>query len=91
MNKTEFVAIVADKVYITKKQAEDVINAAFETIGEALLSGEKVVFSGFGTFEVAERAERVGRNPQTGEEILIPGSKTISFKVGKGLKDELNK
>lgn len=90
MNKTEFAAIVADKVDLTKRDAEKVINAVFETITEALLDGEKIVFSGFGSFELHEKPERIGRNPQTGEEITIPASTSVSFKVGKILKDTLN-
>ena len=91
MNKTDFINIVADKANITKRQSEDIINVVFDTLAEALVDGEKIVFSGFGTFEVRERAERVGRNPQTGEEIKIAGSKTAVFKPGKTLKDDINK
>jgi len=90
MNKTDFINIVADKANITKRQSEDVINIVFETLTEALVDGEKLVFSGFGTFEVVDRAERVGRNPQTGEEIKIPASRNATFKPGKQLKDLLN-
>lgn len=90
MNKTDFINIVADKANITKRQSEDIINVVFDTLAEALVDGEKIVFSGFGTFEVHERAERVGRNPQTGEEIKIAGSNTVVFKAGKQLKESLN-
>ena len=87
MNKTELVAIVADKVNLTKKVTEDTIDALVDTICEALSAGDKVVISGLGTFEVRERIERSGRNPRTGEEIVIPGQKSPAFKAGKVLKD----
>ena len=87
MNKTELVAIVADKVNLTKKVTEDTIDALVEAICEALSVGDKVVISGLGTFEVRERIERTGRNPRTGEEIVIPGQKSPAFKAGKVLKD----
>ena len=87
MNKTELVAIVADKVNLTKKVTEDTIDALVEAICEALSEGDKVVISGLGTFEVRERVERTGRNPRTGEEIVIPGQKSAAFKAGKLLKD----
>ncbi|MBP2650769.1 MAG: histone family protein DNA-binding protein [Firmicutes bacterium] len=91
MNKTELVASVADKAGITKKDAEKAINALFTTVEEALAQNDKVQIIGFGTFEVKERQERKGRNPQTGEEITIEASKTPVFKAGKGLKDSVNK
>lgn len=91
MNKTELVASVAEKAGITKKDAEKVINAVFSSIEEALANEDKVQIIGFGTFEVKTREERKGRNPQTGDEITIPASKSPVFKAGKGLKDVVNK
>ncbi|MBP2644595.1 MAG: histone family protein DNA-binding protein [Firmicutes bacterium] len=91
MNKTELVASVADKAGLTKKDAEKAINALFTSVEEALAQNDKVQIIGFGTFEVKERQERKGRNPQTGEEITIEASKTPVFKAGKGLKDSVNK
>ncbi|HHY36931.1 MAG TPA: HU family DNA-binding protein [Firmicutes bacterium] len=87
MNKGELVARVADKADLTKKDAEKAINAVFETIQEALAAGEKVQLIGFGTFEVRERKARMGRNPQTGEEIEIAAARVPAFKAGKALKD----
>ncbi|MFP9216771.1 HU-related DNA-binding protein HupN, partial [Enterococcus faecalis] len=63
------------------------VEKVFDTISEALKSGEKVSIPGFGTFEVRERAARKGRNPQTGEEIDIPATKAPAFKPAKALKD----
>ena len=90
MNKTELVAAIAEQAEISKKDAEKAINAFIENIEGALKKGDKVQLVGFGTFEVRERAERKGRNPQTNQEITIPASKVPAFKVGKALKDAIN-
>ncbi|MBE6137565.1 MAG: HU family DNA-binding protein [Erysipelotrichaceae bacterium] len=87
MNKSEIVAIVADQVNLTRKDAELAIDSFLEAICDGLSKGDKVVVSGFGTFEVRTRIARSGRNPRTGEEIVIPGQKTPCFKAGKLLKD----
>ena len=91
MNKTELVAVVAEKSGITKKDAERVVSATFETITAQLMKGEKVQISGFGVFEVKEREARVGRNPRTKEAIEIPASKAPAFKASKALKDTISK
>jgi DNA-binding protein HU-beta len=90
VNKTELVASVAEKAGMTKKDAEKAINAFFESVETALASDDKVQIIGFGTLEAKARAERKGRNPQTGAEITIPASKSPVFKAGKGLKDAIN-
>lgn len=87
MNKAELISAVAERSEITKKEAEKVINAMVSVITDTLVKNEKVQLVGFGTFEVRERAERKGRNPQTKEEIIIPASKAPVFKAGKALKD----
>ena len=87
MNKAELIAVVAEKSELTKKDAEKAVNSIISVITEALSKGEKVQLVGFGTFEVRDRAERKGRNPQTKEEIIIPASKAPVFKAGKALKD----
>ena len=91
MNKTELVAAVAEKSGLTKKDAERVVNAAFETITAELAKGEKIQLSGFGIFEVKAREARVGRNPRTKEAIEIPASKAPVFKPSKALKDIISK
>ena len=91
MNKTELVAAVAEKIGLTKKDAERVINATVETITEALVKGEKVQISGFGNFEVKAREARVGRNPRTKETIEIPATRLPAFKAAKALKDAVAK
>lgn len=88
MNKATLIAKIAEKSELNKKQAEAALNAFTDTIVEALKAGEKVQLMGFGTFEVKERAARVGRKPGTDETIEIPAKKIPSFKAGKGLKDQ---
>ena len=91
MNKTELVAIMAEKADLSKKDAEKALNAFVEAVEAALEKGDKIQLVGFGTFEVRERAARVCRNPQTKEEIEVPASKVPAFKAGKGLKDKVAK
>lgn len=90
MNKTELIAAVADEAGLSKKDAEKALKAFTDVIGSELKKGEKVQLVGFGTFEVSERAEREGRNPQTGEVMKIAASKAPKFKAGKALKDLIN-
>ena len=87
MNKTELVAIIADKAGIAKKDAEKALAAFVDTVAVELKKGEKIQLVGFGTFEVRERAARQGINPQTGKAIEIAASKNPVFKAGKALKD----
>ena len=91
MNKTELIAAVAEKAGLTKKDAERVLNASFDTIAAELAKGDRVQISGFGIFEVKAREARVGRNPRTKETIQIPATKTPVFKASKALKDTVAK
>ena len=88
MNKSTLIAKIAEKSELNKKQAEAALNAFTESVTEALKAGEKVQLMGFGTFEIKERAARVGRNPATGEPTNIEAKKVPTFKAGKGFKDE---
>ncbi|MEY8338626.1 HU family DNA-binding protein [Lachnospiraceae bacterium 62-35] len=90
MNKTELIAAVAEKAELPKKDAEKAVKAFTDVISEELVKGEKIQIVGFGTFEVAAREEREGRNPKTGEPMKISASKTPKFKAGKALKDMVN-
>jgi DNA-binding protein HU-beta len=90
MNKTEFVAAVADKAGLSKKDTEKALKAFTDVIAAALKKGDKVQLVGFGTFEVTKRAAREGRNPQTGETMKIKACKAPKFKAGKALKDMVN-
>ena len=87
MNKLDFVRRLAQKEEIIQKDAAQHVDAFLNTITEVLAEGDKVSFVGFGTFEVAERAAREGRNPQTGESMMIGAMKAPRFKAGKLLKD----
>ncbi|AQX54162.1 HU family DNA-binding protein [Priestia flexa] len=87
MNKTELVDAVATKSELTKQDSKKAVDALFETISNTLAKEEKIQLVGFGTFEIRKRAERTGRNPQTGEEMTIPASKVPAFKPGKELKE----
>lgn len=86
MTKKQLVDRVAKKVGLTKKSAESAVNAVFGNIKEAMVKGDKVVVTGFGTFMVRKRATRTGRNPQTGNAIKIMGHKLPGFTAGKTLK-----
>ena len=91
MNKKEFVALFAEKAnFESKAEAERKLDAMLETIEETLVKGEDVAFVGWGTFSVAERAAKKGRNPKTGEEIQIEAKKAVKFKPGKKLSDMVN-
>lgn len=87
MNKGELITSIAEKTELSKKNVELCLNAFMESVVEALKRGDKAQLIGFGTFEVRDRAERKGRNPQTNEELVIPATKAAVFKVGKLLKD----
>ena len=90
MNKTEFIAAVAEKAEISKKDSEKALKAFVDVVAEQLKAGDKVQLVRFGTFEVSERAAREGRNPQTGETMTIAACKAPKFKAGKALKDAIN-
>ena len=90
MNKTELVAAIAEKTELSKKDAEKALKAFTDVVAEELKKGEKIQLVGFGTFEVAERPAREGRNPSTGKAMKIPASKSPKFKAGKTLKDTVN-
>ncbi|NLY52689.1 MAG: HU family DNA-binding protein [Firmicutes bacterium] len=90
MTKVELVSQVAERTGMTKKDAGACVDAVLSVIEEALRAGEKVQLTGFGTFEVRERAARKGRNPQTGAEIEIAARRMPVFRAGKLLKDSVN-
>ncbi len=91
MKKEELVTFVAEKADITKKAANDAVNAVFEGITSSLEKGDAISITGFGSFKVVERAAREGRNPSTGEKIQIKASKGVKFSVGAGLKKSVAK
>ena len=85
MNKTELIAAIAEQAELSKKDTEKALKALVDIVGEELKKGEKVQMVGFGTFEVSERPERMGRNPQTGDVMIIAASKTPKFKAGNSV------
>ena len=87
MNKTELIAIIAEKAEISKKDADKALAAFIDTVADSLKKGDKIQLVGFGTFETRARAARTGINPQTGKKIEIAASKNPVFKAGKALKD----
>ena len=89
MNKTELIAVAAENAGMTKKDTERILNAAIDAITAALVRGEKVQLSGFGTFETKDREARIGRNPHTREAIDIAATRVPSFKASKALKDTI--
>ncbi|MGB1092118.1 MAG: HU family DNA-binding protein [Oceanobacter sp.] len=87
MRKPELATAIAVEADLSKEKAAEVVNVIIDRITQALSEGESVSLIGFGTFEVRNRAERQGKNPQTGEPLTIPAAKVPAFKPGKGLKD----
>ena len=90
MNKSELIDAIADKSELTKADAGRALDGFLGAVTDALSNGDSVALVGFGTFSVKERAERKGRNPQTGAEITIKAANIPSFKAGKSLKDAVN-
>jgi DNA-binding protein HU-beta len=90
MNKSQLAEAAAERAGISKGDAGKALDAVLDTIQSALQSGEKVSLTGFGTFEVRDRAARTARNPQTGAEMQVAASRAPAFKAGKGFKDAVN-
>jgi len=89
MSKAELVEKIAEQAKLTKVDAERAVNAFINVITASLKAGDDVTLVGFGTFTTGDRAERQGRNPQTGEAITISAKKVVQFKPGKALKEEV--
>ncbi|MCF8383314.1 MAG: HU family DNA-binding protein [Chlorobium sp.] len=89
MSKAELVEKIASQAGLTKADAERAVNAFINVVTSSLKEGDDVTLVGFGTFTTGDRAERQGRNPQTGESITIAAKKVVKFKPGKALKDEV--
>lgn len=90
MNKADLVALIADEKDLSKRLTEEIIDALFAKITEAILADEDVKVTGFGTFELRERKSRRGVSAHTGKEIIIPAGKTLVFKPSRILKDKIN-
>lgn len=87
MTKAELVEKVADKIQLTKKQTETVVNILLSCVTEALSAGDKVELRGFGSFRIRNRNPREGRNPKTGDTVQIPAKRVPFFKAGKELRE----
>ncbi len=90
MNKSQLAEAAAERAGLSKGEATKALDAMLDVITNALQSGEKVSLTGFGTFEVRDRAARTARNPQTGQEMQVAASRAPAFKAGKGFKDAIN-
>lgn len=90
MNKSQLIDAAADEANMSKSDMAAAVDAITKTITEQVSRGEKVALTGFGTFELRERAARTGRNPQTGEQIQVKASKAPAFKAGKAFKDAVS-
>ncbi len=89
MTKAELITSVSKEVKISKASAEKAVNAFTNSVTKALKKGDKLALTGFGTFSIAKRKGRTGRNPQTGKEVKIPARKVVKFKAGKLLKSSV--
>ena len=89
MTKADLIAKIAEQTNLSKSASEKALNGCLDAIQDTLTTDGKLTLTGFGTFTVAERKARQGRNPQTGEEITIPASRAVKFKPGKSLKEDL--
>jgi len=90
MNKGDLISKIAEEANLSKAQAGEALDATLNAISESLQSGDRASLVGFGTFSVAQRNARVGRNPQTGESINIPAKTVVKFKPGKELTSSVN-
>lgn len=91
MNKSQLAEAAAERAGLSKGDMSKALDAVLDSIQSALTNGEKVALTGFGTFEVRNRAARTARNPQTGQEMQVAASKAPAFKAGKGFKDSVNR
>ncbi|MEI6847861.1 MAG: HU family DNA-binding protein [Chlorobiaceae bacterium] len=89
MSKAELVEKIAEQTNLTKADSDRALTALVNAVKASLKNGEDVAIAGFGTFTTVERAERQGRNPQTGEPLTIPARKAVKFRAAKALRDEI--
>lgn len=89
MNKNDLIGAVAQRTGLARKDVERMVHASIEILSEELADGEKIHIAGFGTFEVKERAARNGRNPMTGQRVLVAASRVPGFRAAQALKDRV--
>mgnify|MGYP000692903965 CR=1 FL=1 len=90
MTKADLTEAIYERVGFSKKESAELIHMVFDTMKEVLINGENLKISGFGTFQVREKQPRVGRNPQTGESLVISGRRVVTFKPSQRLKETMN-
>lgn len=90
MGRNELITNISQKTGITKVDCEKMLEAFADSVKEALIDGDKIIIKGFMSMEVAERAERSGRNPKTGKVDIFPAVKTVKCKIAKAIKDAVN-
>ena len=90
MNKTQLIQKIAENGNMTKKDAEAALKAVIDAVSDAIVAGDKIQISGFGSFDVKARDARTGRNPKTGEAVEIAASKRVVFTAAQSLKDKIN-
>ena len=90
MTKSELIEAVSQRIDLPKKRAEDVVNAIFESMEDALLEDERIEVRGFGSFSIREYKPKKARNPRTGAQVMVGEKKSVHFKVGKSLRHRVN-
>ena len=90
LTKKDIIEIIAEKTILSPPESKDTIEELLEIMKSTLVSGEDIMITGFGKFQVNEKAPRKGRNPYTGEAMMLDGRRTVTFKVAGGLRDKLN-
>ena len=91
MNKSELIQAIADEAELNKRDAAEFVDAFVSVVTQAMKDGKDVTLVGFGSFHTAQSAERKGRNPKTGESLIIAARNTPKFRAGKALKDAVNR
>lgn len=90
MTKSELIETLATRIDVPKKRAEDVVNAVFDSMKDALLENERIEIRGFGSFSIREYRAKQGRNPRTGETVQVDEKKSVHFKAGKELRERVD-
>ena len=90
MNKSDLVAALSHEADLPQRKSEDIVNLVFETMGKALLGGDRIEIRGFGSFTVKEYEGYTGRNPKTGDRISVKAKRLPFFKTGKELKENVD-
>ncbi len=91
MTKSDLIASIAAQKSLSIKEATLIVNTMFEAMAEALIAGERIEIRGLGSWSVKQRGAREGRNPKTGEVVMVPAKRVVAFKAGKGMVDRMNR